>query len=243
VPTSPLPTDPFNLITLDERFIEEQGVTTSALGKLPPGVKANAAIETLKASEYANLTMNTKMIRLTVERIAQRILYLADTYMVKMSEVKYMDGDMAQQFNVLGMKGYDIRTNQLQEQVPENTIVIDSDDRVKIEVETGPGYTVEGKRANMLELSRFFLEMAQAGVVDPAIMKEVVQKLLETYQYGPTAEMMEEFDKIMGQQGMVMNDNMKNQMKLAVLEVMKDIQTKGPVQPQTAGQPTPPEGV
>ena len=47
---APLPSFIFNFISLLQSFIEEQGVTTSSLGKLPEGIKAHAAIESLKES-------------------------------------------------------------------------------------------------------------------------------------------------------------------------------------------------
>src|SRR3990167_8411136 len=54
-PIASIPPFVFSFMNLLESLIEEQGVTTTALGKLPAGVKANAAIETLKEAEYFDI--------------------------------------------------------------------------------------------------------------------------------------------------------------------------------------------
>lgn len=239
VPTSPMPSDPFNLITIQERLIEEQGVTTTAMGKIPSGVRANAAIETLKASEFSNLTMNTKMLKKTIEKAASKILFLADTYLMNVREVSYYQGGEAQYFDVIGKTGADVRQNKLQEQLPPNTIVLDSSDRVRIEVETGPGYTVEGKRANMLDLSNFFMAMAKEGLVNPEAMRLIIEKLLDTYQFGSTSEFLEEYDKFSGQQSQQVDEKMKNQIKLSVAEVIRDLQGGVGSSPPPTANPQP----
>jgi len=56
----PLPNFVFSFLDILGSLIEEQGVTTTTLGKLPKGVKAHAAIESLKESEFANLVMASR---------------------------------------------------------------------------------------------------------------------------------------------------------------------------------------
>lgn len=246
VQTSPMPADPFNLITMQERFMEEQGVTTSALAQLPPGVKAGVAIDSLKASELSNLTTNQKMLKKTIEKMACKILYLADTYIMSSREVSYDDGGETEYFDVIGKQGADIRQNRLQEQLPEKTIVIDSSDRVRIEVETGPGYTVEGKRANMLDLSNFFMAMAKEGLVNPEAMRIVIEKLLDTYQFGATSEFLEEYDKFKTSSGQAVDQQTLDKIKLSVAEVIRDLQggagAQAKPQPEVSQQ-LPPQGV
>jgi len=120
--------------------------------------------------------------------------------------------------------------------------VIDSADRVRIEVETGMGYTVEGKRANMLDLSNFFMDMAKNGLVNPEAMRLVVEKLLDTYQFGATSEFLEEYDKFKTGMGQQVDQQTLDKIKLSVAEVIRDLQggvSPGAPQTPTTLQPQP----
>jgi len=55
MPHTPIPSHVFAYIQFLNSVIEEQGASTAALSQLPPGVKSGIAIESLKATEYANL--------------------------------------------------------------------------------------------------------------------------------------------------------------------------------------------
>ena len=78
-----LPPYIFNMIELLEKFIEEQGTSTSALSQIPSGVKSGVAIESLKASEYANLKIASSMLKQTVKNISKRFIDIGDKYFVK----------------------------------------------------------------------------------------------------------------------------------------------------------------
>src|SRR3990167_1065992 len=57
---APIPGFVFNFMELLNQFIEEQGVTVSTLSKIPKGVRANSAIESLKESEFASLAIASR---------------------------------------------------------------------------------------------------------------------------------------------------------------------------------------
>ena len=84
-PIASIPPFVFNFMNLLESLVEEQGVTTTALGKLPSGVKANAAIETLKESEFANLTILLDRVKGVAKRTAQlKLKNLSDKGLLKL---------------------------------------------------------------------------------------------------------------------------------------------------------------
>jgi hypothetical protein len=94
----------FDLIGFMQSLIEEQGVTTSTLGKLPSGVKANAAIESLKESEYANLVIADRRLKQTLKRIAEKFLDYADDYFVTPKTVYYLEKGEPQYFDIVGAR-------------------------------------------------------------------------------------------------------------------------------------------
>jgi len=231
-----IPAHVFNFIGLLESFIEEQGVTTSALGKVPKGVKAWGAIESLKASEFANLFIPIKMLKKTVRNITEKMLWIADRHFVKPQDVELLDKGEPNYFQIMGQKGIDVRRDELQEQVDQNIIPIKKDYKVKIEVEQGLGYTEEGKKGRMMEISQFFLEMAKTGLLTPDAVKIIVQRLVEIFKFGPTADLMEALENIQPD-----NDEMtpekKDEMKEMMLQVLIDYdKAKGQAEQQEEQQ-------
>lgn len=232
---APLPQFLFSLVDFMESIIEEQGVSTTSLSKIPSGVRSNAAIESLKASEFSNLDIPIKQVRRFIKKITERFIYLAGYYVTDATEVEFETRGNVDYFDIIGKKGADLR-NQVDSPLPRDIIVIDPDKtKVRIDIETGPGYTQQGKRENMLEISRFLTDQAAAGLLNPESVKMVVERLLETYQFGSVGEFME-----------ALNEEDKNQVspddiekiKVAVLEVLRDIKAGG--QPQEGGGTPPP---
>jgi len=209
MPITQLGGDVYNFANMLESYIEEQGVTTSALGQLPKGVKAWGAIESLKASEFSNLFINIKQIKKTIQRISEKMLDIADTHFMSPQTVYNMEGQEPDYFDVMGQKGVDVRT-QIGEP-PQNVIPLKKDYKVEVEVESGLGYTDEGKKGRAMEIATFAVEMAKTGLVTPDAAKLIVNRLLEIYKFGPTAEIMEAMDNVppMTQQMPFTDDQLK----------------------------------
>lgn len=220
----PLPADIFGFINLENQFMEEQGVTTTTLGKIPKGVKAASAIESLKQGEYANLIIASQQLKKTVKGISEKMLDIADNYFMKPKTVQTMEKGEPQYFDVIGNRGFQAR-KELGIEMPEGLIPLKKEYKVDIEVQAGLGYTMEGKRESMLALGEYMMKLAQIGYVPPQAVKVVLERLLETYQFGQTAEFMEAMEEAGEQAGM--QEQQIQQMKVALAEVMADISKAG----------------
>lgn len=214
-----LPPTIFNFISMLNEVIEEQGVSTSTLGKIPAGIKAARAIESLKESEFANLVMQDRMLKLTVQRVAERLLDYADRYFINPRASMYMEKGEPTYFDIIG------KTNlKKREQLgipPEGEVVpISKDYKVKIETQSGLGYTEEGKKQAAMDLGNFLLQLIPTGIVPPGLISEFFKVLLETFQFGPTGELLEQIEDFTA--GGQMNDQQLEKMKIAILEALKD---------------------
>lgn len=215
---SNLPGSYFKLIDYLTSFIEEQGVTTSALGQLPKGVKAWGAIESLKASEMANFYIPLKMIKHFLTEISEQMIAIADKNFISPKTVYHMDKDSPDYFDVIGQKGLDAHKSTGISL--DNVTVLSREHKVEIEIESGLGYTDEGKKGRMLELANFMLSLAQGGFLPQEAIAKVVDRLLEIYKFGPTEELMEALEGFEGQPEM--GPAQTQAMKTAMLETLKD---------------------
>ena len=213
-----------NFIQLLNQQIEEQGVTTTTLGKLPTGVKANAAIETLKESEYANLIIASNRLKGTVKRISEKILDLADNYFMTPKSVAFLEKGEPQYFDIIGESAISKR-QEVGIETPEDVIPIKKDYRVEIEVEKGMGYTKEGQKAAAKELGDYLVQLAQLQLVNPEVVKTFFQVLLETYGFGATQEVMEAMEQ--NQAAAQMQEQQIQAMKVAMAETMVDAKKAG----------------
>jgi hypothetical protein len=213
----------FNYMAFLEKLIEEQGASVSSLNQLPSGVKSGVAIESLKATEYANLKIAGDQLKDTARRIAEKMIDIASKYFIKPQTVYLLEQGEPSYFDVIGQYGIDAR-EKVGLGVP-NAVPIKSDYIVDIEVEGGLGYTVEGKKQSMQQIITFIMQLAQAGyLTQPAVM-EVVKKFLEIFQFGSTAEFMEAMDK--GLNTAPVNEQQLMQMKIAMAETLKDTGVAG----------------
>ena len=218
---APVPGFVFNLMNVLTSMIEEQGTTTTTLGKLPPGVKANAAIETLKETELSNLTIANRRLQGTIKRISEKMLDLADDYFLTPKTVYYLEKGEPQYFDVIGASAIQKRT-ELKIETPGDVIPLKKNYRVDIEVEQGLAYTREGQKAAAKELGDFMIQLAQLGLINPEAVKVYVRKLFETYGFGATQEIMEAMERFEAAGQMTEQQIMT--MKVAMAETMKDIQ-------------------
>ena len=220
---SPLPNFVFTFMQLLTNFIEEQGVTTTTLAKIQQGVRSNAAIESLKESEYAALAIAQRRLKQTVKKIAERFLMIADDYFIQPQQIRYLEKGEPQYFDVVGAKAKKAR-EALGVPVEGNVVPLSSEVHVDIEVEAGLGFTKQGKRDAVLNLvAKVFLPLAEKGMFPPAAVKTMVERVAETYQFGATAELMDAFE----QEGPQFTDQQIQELKVAVAEVLKDLQGSG----------------
>jgi hypothetical protein len=222
-PTS-VPSFIFNYMEMLNLIIEEQGASASALGQLPSGVKSGVAIESLKQTEYANLKIPTNYFKKTVKRITKRLLDSAAKAFIDPQTVYLLDQGKPDYFNVIGEKGLMARQKAGLE-VPEGTIVISGDYKVRIDVEPALGFTMSGKKDTMLQITQFLQGLAEQGYLTQDAVKELIQKFLETFNYGSTQEFMQAMES--GTQSNKLNEDQLTQMKIAVVEAMRDAGVAG----------------
>jgi hypothetical protein len=214
-----IPAFVFSFISFLNAVIEEQGVTTSTLGKLPSGVRANAAIESLKESEYSNLVIALRRLKGTVKKIAEKMLDLVDDYFVTPQTVYYLEKGEPQYFDIIGKSALEKRSD-LKIETPKGVVPISKDYRVEIEVTSGVAFTKEGQRATAVQLMQIMTPLVTGGFIPPQAFKVFIEKFLETYQFGNIAEFMEAMETAM-QEGSLTEQQIM-QMKVAVAETLKD---------------------
>lgn len=220
---APLPASIFQFLSFITTLIEEQGLSTTTLGKIPTGVKAHAAIESLKESEYASLVVASRRLKTTVKQIAEQFLYLADSYFVTPKSVYYLEKGEPQYFDIIGKSALKKR-EELKIETGEGIVPIDKDCHVDIEIQSGPAFTREGKREAAKSMLADLFPFLEAGLIPPEAFKVMVEKYMEMTQFGATSEFMEAMDKA-GVEGMT--EQQVQAMKVALIEVMADLHKQG----------------
>jgi hypothetical protein len=223
---APLPPFVYEFISLLTNFIEEQGVSTTTLGKIPSGVKAHSAIESLKESEYANLVIASRRFRSLCKRLARQYFEIADEYYVTPHPITKREKNDVISFSVIGNSALQQR-RVLKVETPDGVVPIDKNTPLDIEIEQGMAYTKEGQKDSMKEVMASMIQGVQVGAIPPQALQTVFQKYLEVYQYGATEEFMEDLDKAL-KGGQPMGEQQILQMKTAVLEAMKEAGEVGP---------------
>jgi hypothetical protein len=168
---APLPAAVFDFINLAERHIDEQGVPVSSLNQLPTGVKSGVAIESLKATEYDNLKIATDMYKQTTKRIAERMLNVADKYFINPQTVHQLEQGKPQYFDIIGQRGLDFRRKN---NIPlaGGVVPIRKDYLVDIEIESGLGYTMQGKKETMQQIIDFRQGLSNYGCAEGCYPKD-----------------------------------------------------------------------
>jgi hypothetical protein len=229
-----MPSYVFDFIGLMSSIIEEQGVSTSTIGKIPSGVTAHAAIESLKESEYANLVIATRRLKGTIKKITEKMLDIADNHFVTPQTVYYLEKGEPTYFDIIGESALEAR-KELGIDTDPNVVPVSGKSRVEIDIQSGMGFTKEGQRQVAMDIGNFMRDLAKEGLVSPEAVKVVIQKIMETYQFGATQDVMEALENFeaMGN----MDENQIDGMKTALLEVFKDLKAAGggvPIDPEQA---------
>lgn len=220
---SSVPPFVFNFIGLLEKVIEEQGASTTALQQIPTGVRSGVAIESVKSIEYSNLKAASMMLKQTVRHIAEKFIEIASNF-IDPQDVYLLQKGEPQYFEIIGEKGIQAR-KELGLPI-EGLIPIKKSAIVNIEVESGLGFTMEGKKATMQQINDFVLAMAKEGLITQDAVKVIFEKLLETFQFGSTQEFMEAMET--GTQASPLTEDQLTAIKVSVLEALKDAGVAGP---------------
>ena len=159
-----------------EKWIEEAGVSTAALGKAPKGVRAAKAIDSLKQSDYANLRVPVKNITRTLQLLTEAMIDVASTNYLVPQTIYRMEDEKPDYFSVIGEKGAGLMMNQTAMQGENPPVQIKKSYRVEATIQSGLSYTPEGKRDTMMQLF-------QAGLIPP-------QKVLESFQFSNISDLL-----------------------------------------------------
>jgi hypothetical protein len=104
-------------------------------------------------------------------------------------------------------------------QIPQAT-VIKKDYHVDIDIQSGMGFTEEGKRNTMMQILEYLTVLYEKGLLPQESLSIVLKRFLNTFQFGNTAEFM---DSIEGNPSMgAMDEGQMLKMKSALLEALKD---------------------
>lgn len=209
-------------------IIEEQGASTSALGDLPPGVKSGVAIESLKATEYANLKINSNQLKKCIRMITRRMIDVAANYYVTPRTVNVMENAQPESFSVIGEAGME-KYKELADKkgsgisVPD-ALTIKRNYHVDIEVDSGMGYTAEGKKQTMIQIIDYLSRMAQMQVIPPQALQVILKRFLEIFEFGNVKEFMDAIDNGSAN----MTEEQLAKIKIALAETLKDAEVAGP---------------
>ncbi len=212
-----LPSFLFSFIGQLNQIIEEQGAATSALGQLPTGIRSGTAIESIKSTEYSNLKIATDRLKDTIKRISMRMIEIASKYFISPQTVYYLNEGQPNYFDIIGEAGIKAR-QKAKIEVPTDVVPIMGDMLVDIEIESGLGYTMEGKKQTMQQIAQFMVQLAAQGYVSQPAVQKVVERFLKVFQFGSTQEFME----AMQEGNMPMTNQQIQEMKVAMAEVLKD---------------------
>lgn len=193
-----------------EKWMEEQGVSTVALGKVPSGVRAYKALESLKQSDYANMRIPVANLQDTLQKLTEKILDLAANYYLLPKTIYRSENEQSDSFQVIGERGAGLDINQEPMSGETPPTVIKKSYRVKTVVDSGLSYTEEGKRDTLRELY-------QAGVIDK-------RTLMEGFKFSNVADIME---RVQAETGVSMTETpdfqiLPDDMKKIILQYLSE---------------------
>ncbi len=212
-------TTPFQFLQVLDKYVEEQGISSTNISQLPNNI-ANNTIENIQQQEYTNLRFATARLKKCVKRIGELIIERADKDYIKPIDVAYKEGKEAKYFSVIGSRGR-AKHKEIGKELPDDIITLNRKLKIRIEADAGFGLTQDGRRQALEVLMKEMIELYKLGFVGPQAMSMLVKRFIEEYGYGSTEEFMEALEQGVTQGQL--QDNQLNQMKLAVLQVLKDL--------------------
>lgn len=213
---------PFRVIELLQQFIAEQGASTSALNNLPQGVKSGVAIESVKATEYANLKIPTMMMKNSMQRLTSKMIEVVDNRFVDPQIVNNMDGESPDYFHIIGARGLKKR-QEVGADIPPDVVPIKAGTKLRIEIEPGFGLTVQGKREAMQQVIQSMIAFAEKGFLPKPAVDMVIKKFLDIFGFGSTQEFMDALQS----EDMPINEDNLMKMKIAFAEAAKEMALVG----------------
>jgi len=222
---APLPQAVWNYIKELNANIEEQGASVSALNHIAEGIRSGVAMESLKATEYANLKIPSKQLKKFTKQITERMIEIAGNHFILPKTVELLDkNNEPSYFQIIGQEGVVAREKAKIELDPTLTI-IDPNTTVDIEIESGLGFTEQGKRDTMMQIANYMIQLAQQNLLPVEAVTVAIQELLETFNFGSTQEFMQAITT--GTMPTDFTKDQLNKLKIAILETMKDAGVAG----------------
>ena len=216
---------PFQYMEMIDKYIEEQGLTATNPMNLPSGV-ANSTIENLQQQEYSNMKFATLMLKKCVTKIGQLIMERGDKEIVKPQEITYMEDEKPQYFSVIGSRGKSLH-KKINRELPKDIITLDRKAKIRVEADSGMGLTQDGRRQAMQTLMEQMTNLYKEGFLGPQAMSLLVKRFIEEYGFGSTSEFMEAIEQGVTQGQM--SQTQIQQMQIALLQVLKDTKSAGPL--------------
>lgn len=224
MPISNVGATPFQFMELTDKYIEEQGISSNNVSQLPNNI-ANNTIENIQQQEYTNMKFATARLKKCVTRIGELIMERGDKDYVKPVEISYKEDNDTHYFNVIGSRGKKIH-DQVDKKLPNDLVVLNRKAKIRIEADKGFGLTQDGRRQALEVLMKEMTNLYQLGFLGSEAMALLVKRFVEEYGYGSTEEFMEAIENGITQGQM--SQTQINQMKMAVIQVLKDVKMTGP---------------
>lgn len=217
---------PFQFMEMTDKYIEEQGISSNNVSQLPNNI-ANNTIENIQQQEYTNMKFATARLKACVTRIGELCLERMDKDYIHPTEMSYKDKEDGEVhfMNVIGSRGHKAY-KKINGKLPNDLVTMNRRAKIRIEADKGFGLTQDGRRSAMKDLMTQMTQLYQEGFVGPQAMAMLVKRYVEEYGYGSTEQFMEAIEDGITQ-GKMTQDQI-NQIKLAMLQVLKDTKSAGP---------------
>jgi len=216
---------PFNVIDMLNKYTDEWGSTTAGGINVPSGVKSGVAIESVKATEYANLKIPILMLNHAIQDISDCILERAAKDYIKPIEQTSLEDGEPSYFDVIGERGM-MLMNKIGQSLPRDIVPITKDIKFRIEIEPGLGHTMQGKREAMQQIIEYMVKMSELGYVTKEALGMIVKRFLESFGYGNTSEFMDAMDN--GTTKEDMTEEQIAKLKIGIIEALRDAGAVGP---------------
>ena len=215
---------PFQFMELTDKYIEEQGISSNNISNLPNNI-ANNTIENIQQQEYTNMKFATARLKNCVTRIGELIMERGDKDYIHPVEISYQEDNETHYFNVIGSRGHKAY-KKVGKELPHDLITLNRKAKIRIEADKGFGLTQDGRRIAMKDMMKDMTALYQQGFIGSEAMAMLVKRYVEEYGYGSTEEFMEAIENGITQ-GQLSQQQI-NQVKIALLSVLKDAKMTGP---------------
>lgn len=215
---------PFQFMEMTDKYIEEQGLSSTNISQLPNNI-ANNTIENIQQQEYTNMKFATDRLKACVTRVGELIMERADKDYIHPVDISYKEDKEVKYFSVIGSRGkkaYD----KVSKRLPTDLVILNRKAKIRIEADKGFGLTQDGRRQALEVLMKEMVNLYQLGFLGSEAMSMLVKRFVEEYGYGSTEEFMEAVENGVTQGQM--SQQQINQMKMAILQVLKDVKMTGP---------------